>query len=301
MTNKSEPNRRLLGPLLFVLTLSTDWPPGCAFNIASVSNRHPWKVENRIQRREETVCFARKIRKLTFDLEQIEAFEKSLDEEKGKIDNLDQDEEVIDENDLLEEDWLNIEIPAEFNNARIDLALDALLQSDLSRSQVAEVIKEGRVFLSSSPDDKLEPIHRMSFKVQSGQRVLLSKSCLNRNAQPTDIIAENIPLDILYEDEYMIVVNKAAGMVVHPAAGNWNGTLVNALAYYLTNESPYGAGEFVDLSHEGKEEIINGITGENTISFRPGIVHRLDKGKAKVWLSVKENYSAGKVSHALHC
>lgn len=78
----------------------------------------------------------------------------------------------------------------------------------------------------------------------------------------TDLLPQNIPLDILYEDEWLLAVNKPAGMVVHPAAGNWDNTFVNALLFYCK-----------DLEKDG--------------SVRPGIVHRLDKDTSGVLLAAK--------------
>lgn len=86
--------------------------------------------------------------------------------------------------------------------------------------------------------------------------------------EPLEILAEAIPLDILYEDEDIIVVNKPQGMVVHPAPGHYNGTLVNALLYHCEH----------DLSG------INGI-------LRPGIVHRIDKDTSGVLMVAKNDYS----------
>jgi 23S rRNA pseudouridine1911/1915/1917 synthase len=79
-----------------------------------------------------------------------------------------------------------------------------------------------------------------------------------------DLVAENISLDILYEDEFLIVINKPAGLVVHPAPGHWSGTLVNALLYHCKD--------------------LQGIGGEK----RPGIVHRLDRGTSGVMVAAKE-------------
>ena len=83
--------------------------------------------------------------------------------------------------------------------------------------------------------------------------------------QPLDVQPENIPLDIIYEDDDVVVVNKARGMVVHPAAGNYSGTLVNALLYHCKNLSG-----------------INGV-------IRPGIVHRLDKDTSGIMICAKND------------
>eukprot|EP00986_Skeletonema_menzelii_P003906 scaffold1275_cov154-Skeletonema_menzelii.AAC.7 len=136
---------------------------------------------------------------------------------------------------------------------------------------------------------------------------------LSNSMPPTEIIPQNIPLDILYEDEYMIVLNKAAGMVVHPAAGNWDCTVVNALAHYLMNESPYGSGEYFTKDRENTQNDNEDFDGEelnddddnmndsvtNSISMlRPGIVHRLDKGTTGVLVVAKTRTALAKLSEA---
>ena len=89
-----------------------------------------------------------------------------------------------------------------------------------------------------------------------------SQICINiPDAVDTELKAENIPLDILFEDEHLLIVNKPAGMVVHPAPGNYTGTLVNAVLFHCDD--------------------LQGIGGEK----RPGIVHRLDKEQLASWLS----------------
>jgi len=100
---------------------------------------------------------------------------------------------------------------------------------------------------------------RKSWRVTGGDSV----EVLFRPQEPSDILAEEIPLEIHYEDEYLLVVNKPAGMVTHPAHGNFSGTLVNALLYHL-----------------GK------TTGPDNL--RPGIVHRLDKGTSGLLVVAKD-------------
>lgn len=137
-----------------------------------------------------------------------------------------------------------------------------------------------------------------------------SSTLLSNFLSPTKIIAQNIPLDILYEDEHMIVINKQADMVVHPAAGNWDGTIVNALAYYLMNESPFGAGElFVDDATGGvlidscmasnEVDVNQNDAVTNSIStLRPGIVHRLDKGTTGVLVVAKTSSALATLSES---
>lgn len=123
---------------------------------------------------------------------------------------------------------------------RLDKYLSTV--SDLSRTRVQELTKNGSVIVNGKPQ-------KSSYKVMEGDVV----RCDVPEDEPTDILPENIPLNILYEDEDIIVINKPKGMVVHPAPGNYSGTLVNALLYHCK-----------DLSG------INGV-------IRPGIVHRIDK------------------------
>ncbi len=135
----------------------------------------------------------------------------------------------------------HFQISEELEGERIDKALSLLLDS-LSRSFIAKLIKDGMVMVNQRSV-------KSSFIVKTDDEVVFT---LPPSVQP-DIQAENIPLEILYEDKDVIVINKPKGMVVHPAAGHYSGTLVNALMYHC--------GE--DLSG------INGV-------MRPGIVHRID-------------------------
>lgn len=132
-------------------------------------------------------------------------------------------------------------ITEELEGERIDKALGGLIDS-LSRSFIQKFIKDGMVTVNGQ-------IVKQSCKVFTDDEVVFELP----DAVEPDIPAENIPLDILYEDQDVIVVNKPKGMVVHPAAGHYTGTLVNALMFYCGQ----------DLSG------INGV-------MRPGIVHRID-------------------------
>ena len=127
-------------------------------------------------------------------------------------------------------------------------------QPDFSRAHVQKLIREG----SALVDGKMR---KANYKLNDGARITLTIP----EAEPVEIKAEDIPLDILYEDEDIIVVNKARGMVVHPASGVNSGTLVNALLFHCH-----------DLS---------GINGE----IRTGIVHRLDKDTSGVMVCAKND------------
>ena len=125
---------------------------------------------------------------------------------------------------------------------RIDKFLSEEM-ADLSRSYIQKLIKDSHVLVNEKPI-------KTNYKLNENDQVFIDEPEL---VEP-DILAEDIPLDILYEDEDLLIVNKPKGMVVHPAAGHYTGTLVNALMHYCKD----------DLSG------INGV-------MRPGIVHRIDK------------------------
>lgn len=130
---------------------------------------------------------------------------------------------------------------ADKNEGRIDKYLTNQLES-MSRSKIQKLIDEGHVLVNGE-------IIKSNYKIEKGDEVEVSVP----EPETVDMVAEDIPIDILYEDTDIAVINKEQGMVVHPGAGNPNGTLVNALLFHMD-----------DLS---------GINGE----IRPGIVHRLDK------------------------
>lgn len=194
-----------------------------------------------------------------------------------------------------------------------DDASDFLAKSN--SKQIASISPELIEQYCSPIERKSHNLEANSILVYPSRQSLLSPSTtlLSNLIPPTEIIPQNIPLDILYEDEYMIVLNKAAGMVVHPAAGNWDSTVVNALAYYLTNESPYGAGEYFTEGTENTENSNDEEDGEelnddddnmndsvtNSISMlRPGIVHRLDKGTTGVLVVAKTRTALAKLSES---
>jgi 23S rRNA pseudouridine1911/1915/1917 synthase len=138
-------------------------------------------------------------------------------------------------------------------NARVDVFLVSVLPEQ-SRSQIQRLIKDGRVLLEGRPVKPNQP-------VRTGQNVSVS---VPEPVEP-EPKAEALPLTIVYQDRDLIVVDKPAGMVVHPAAGHQTGTLVNALLHHVD-----------DLS---------GIGGER----RPGIVHRLDRGTSGLMVVAKHD------------
>lgn len=124
---------------------------------------------------------------------------------------------------------------------RLDVYLAEEIE-DISRSRIQKLIKDGNVTVNEKPV-------KANYRLLLGDRV----SIVIPEAKAPDILPENIPLDILYEDSDVIVVNKPKQMVVHPAPGHYSGTLVNALMYHCKDD-------------------LSGINGD----LRPGIVHRID-------------------------
>ena len=145
-------------------------------------------------------------------------------------------------------------VEPEYNGQRIDKFLSETLP-EYSRSFIQKVVKDGGVLVD-------EKCVKSNYKLSTGQILKLNVPEL---VEP-DIVPEDIPLDILYEDDDIIVVNKPKGMVVHPAAGHYTGTLVNALMYHCRD----------NLSG------INGVT-------RPGIVHRIDMNTTGVLVACKND------------
>ncbi|MBR2363585.1 MAG: RluA family pseudouridine synthase [Lentisphaeria bacterium] len=139
-------------------------------------------------------------------------------------------------------------VPSYLHKGRFDAVLSALLP-DHSRSVLQKYLKKGFVELNGNVCESAKT------PVNENDVVKITFPAV-RQSGPIQVEGEDIPLDILFEDENMLVVNKAPGMVVHPAAGNWSGTLVNALA----GKYPSMGDDFADVD-----------------SSRPGIVHRLDK------------------------
>jgi len=226
-----------------------------------------------------------------FDLEAIYSYEAELENQATDEDGTSHD--TGKDGWFQEQDGISMyTVPSTMNNKRIDAILSSL-QPELSRSQWGSCVADGKVAIVVNGQTTV--ITRKSHKLMQGDIIYARQK---DEEKPTDIVPEDLPLDILYEDEHMIILNKAAGMVVHPAAGNWNGTVVNALAYYLAYKSPFGSGEFI-----GDDGTVNTEEGKldddgETIAFRPGIVHRLDKGTTGVLVVAKTKASLAALSEA---
>ncbi|MEA4826646.1 MAG: RluA family pseudouridine synthase [Clostridium sp.] len=160
-------------------------------------------------------------------------------------------------------DKREIIVDNEFVNTRLDVFVAKDFQ-DKSRSYIQKLIEEKYIVVNDN-------IKKSNYKLRLGDKVTVSLP----EVQELVVEPEDIPLDILYEDNDIIVVNKPQGLVVHPAPGNYSGTLVNALLYHCK-----------DLSG------INGVA-------RPGIVHRIDKDTSGVLVIAKNDKSHNKLSEQL--
>lgn len=166
----------------------------------------------------------------------------------------------------------------DLEGVRVDKALSELIDS-LSRSFIQKLISKEEVFVNGNPV-------KASYKLSIDDEI----SFILPDLETPDICPEDIPLDILYEDEDVIVVNKPKGMVVHPAAGHYSGTLVNALMYHC-------------------KDSLSGINGV----MRPGIVHRIDRDTTGSIIACKNDaahnfiaaqlkeHSINRLYHAIVC
>ena len=153
---------------------------------------------------------------------------------------------------------------ADITGERIDKFLDGRIES-LSRSYIQKLIKEKKILVNQLPV-------KANYKLTTGDTIILQIP----DPEPLDIQPENIPLDILYEDDDILVVNKPKGMVVHPAPGHYSHTLVNAVLYHCG-------------------ENLSGINGV----IRPGIVHRIDMNTTGVLVACKNDYAHRKIAEQL--
>ena len=159
---------------------------------------------------------------------------------------------------------IDFTVPSEFDGQRLDRFLVSVL-ADHSRSQIQRLIADGHVTLPSRAA-------RANLAVREGDRIAVTLP----EASPSEVRSEELPLEIVYQDPDLAVINKPAGMVVHPSAGHASGTLVNALLHHVT-----------DLS---------GIGGE----VRPGIVHRLDRGTSGLMVIAKNDASHQELARQFH-
>lgn len=166
-----------------------------------------------------------------------------------------QDEQDIDQSNeearFSEPQVVRFTLRRRISGSRLDKYLHGRLPR-LSRTMLQRLIRDGAVTVNGSPT-------KASYEPASGDVV----EVIVPPPEPTDIIPQDIPLDILYEDDYLLAINKQVGIICHPASGSQTGTLANALTYYSQSLS------------------------KGSDAFRPGIVHRLDKNTTGVMLVAK--------------
>lgn len=148
-------------------------------------------------------------------------------------------------------------------NTRLDKALSELLL-DVSRTKIKSYLDDGLILVNNK-------VEKASYKVEENDVIEVA----DLPKEETDLNAENIPLNIVYEDDDLMVINKPKGLVVHPGAGNKSGTIANGLKFHSDNLST-----------------ING-------DFRPGIVHRLDKDTAGLLVVAKNDFTHVKLQEQL--
>jgi 23S rRNA pseudouridine1911/1915/1917 synthase len=155
-------------------------------------------------------------------------------------------------------------VESQFEGERIDKFITEALEEDISRTLVQQWVKDGHVKVNGKT---VKPNYKLS--LQDMIALVIPEP------QGVELLAENIPLNVVYEDSDVIVINKQRGLVVHPAPGHYSGTLVNALMYHCK-----------DLS---------GINGE----LRPGIVHRIDKDTSGLIMSAKNDKAHASLAEQL--
>jgi 23S rRNA pseudouridine1911/1915/1917 synthase len=164
---------------------------------------------------------------------------------------------VFDDDDIDERIALVVpEIPPGTKPPRLDTYLVGQME-DVSRTRIQKLIEEGRVLVDSLPA-------KTSHRIAAGEKIDIALP----SPQEIDLIAEDIPLNVIFEDDHLAVINKPAGMVTHPGAGVDSGTLVNALLHHMRGT-------------------LSGIGGV----LRPGIVHRLDKDTSGLLVVAKDDVS----------
>ena len=153
---------------------------------------------------------------------------------------------------MLDSKRITIEVPEDIVPCRLDVYL-VQCGIGLSRNQIQKLIREKNI-------EVIDKGTKPNFILRGGETIEIEIP----QEEPFRLIPEDIPIDIIYEDDYLLVVNKPAGMITHPARGNWTGTLLNAVLNHTKSISPIGG------------------------DFRPGIVHRLDKDTSGLLIIAKK-------------
>lgn len=191
-------------------------------------------------------------------------FNEHIDEQELELEFESDVTEEADETDEAAGQTLEWDIDADQAGERLDKFVTEQAGADVSRTQVQDWIKQGHVLVNGRNS-------KANVKLAAGDKVLLTIP----EPETAEIVPEDIPLDVVYEDSDVIVINKPRGMVVHPAPGHPSGTVVNALMHHCK-----------DLS---------GINGQ----VRPGIVHRIDKDTSGLLMAAKKRCCASLTRRAV--
>jgi len=146
---------------------------------------------------------------------------------------------------------------------RLDKFLSTKIQN-ASRSKIQQAADAGNIIVNGKPE-------KPSYRVKPSDNISV---VLPHPPNDTELIPEDIPLNILYEDDHLLIVNKEAGMVVHPGYNNYSGTLVNALAWHLKDNPMFSSGE-----------------------MRPGLVHRIDKDTSGILVIAKNDFAMNRLAN----
>jgi len=176
---------------------------------------------------------------------------------------------------------ITFDVPARYKEAeRLDVYLTGFIQN-ATRAKVQKGIKEGRVVVNT------RVVRKPSYAVQASDKLV----CTIMKAPAVEIVPERIEIDVRYEDDDLMVVNKAAGMVVHPAYGHRTGTLVHALLHHVG-----GGSILMENEEEAQQDLETGLSNvnlrpryEGDVALRPGIVHRLDKDTSGLLVVAKND------------
>lgn len=172
-------------------------------------------------------------------------------------------------------------VPKGQKSERLDQYITRMVQN-ATRTKVQKAIDDGRVIVNGI-------IAKSSRKIHPSDHII----CRILKPPPMQLIPQNIPIKVVYEDDYLMVVNKPAGMVVHPGFGNRYGTMVNAILYYL------GKRDAISIELD-EEEDVDDLDDETRIMIsdevRPGIVHRIDKDTSGLLLVAKDPVTHAKLA-----
>lgn len=189
--------------------------------------------------------------------------------------------EITDNKAEYIEQIFEFHVPKGQKPERLDQYITRMVQN-ATRTKVQKAIDDGRVLVNGI-------VAKSSRRIQPLDHII----CRILKPPPMQLIPQNIPIEVAYEDDYLMVVNKPAGMVVHPGFGNRYGTMVNAILYYLGKRDAIS----IEIDDEDDEEEIDEETRiMMSDEVRPGIVHRIDKDTSGLLLVAKDPITHAKLA-----